>query len=130
MEGIEKLLNKTSKDELDNKIPSNFYSGASFEDSVFKKIGKRKKQIRVNITISIVFTLFGAFFGYLILNDMNLDKNNIKSVPVIAKNIKLNNNKKKKEEVWATDDIYFSTYDEKANYAIEQVSLSNYEEEI
>lgn len=130
MERFEELLNKASKDELDNKIPSNFNFGASFEESVFKKIRKRKKQIRLNIVASIIFTLFGAFFGYLIINDVNLDKNHIKSVPVMAKNNKLNNNKKKKEEVWATDDIYFSTYDEKANYAIEQVSLTNYEEEI
>ncbi len=119
MKEFEELLSM-SKNELGNtKLPDSQFN--TFESSVFKKIGKKKKQIRVNIAVSIIFTIFGAFFGYFMVN-MEMNRG-IKSIPIIADN-KINSIKKEKEEVWATDDIYFSTYDEKATYAIEQVSLT------
>ncbi len=119
MKEFEELLSM-SKNELDNtKLPDSQLN--TFESTVFRKISKKKKQIKVNIAVSIIFTIFGAFFGYFMVN-MEMDRG-IKSIPIIADN-KVNSIKKKKEEVWATDDIYFSTYDEKATYAIEQVSLT------
>ncbi len=133
MDKFDELFNKVARhDQAGDPSASDLHISDAFEDIVFNKIGRRKKQIRRNIAISIIFMVFGGFFGYFISQNMRVDsaRANIKNNRLLSKVDPAKSKKTEKTEVWASDDIYFSTYDEKANYAIEQVSATSYDEEI
>ncbi len=126
MGGFEELLSNVSKDELSVPIPSKLDLNDSLEDIVFKKIINKKQQFKRNIAIFIIFMLFGAFFGYLIINNASIRNDKTTAVHMLANSTDTTNIKsKEKKEIWASDDVYFSTYDDNASYAIEQVSMTD-----
>jgi hypothetical protein len=126
MGDFEELLSNVSKDELSVSVPSRLDLDDSLENIVFKKIINKKQQFQRNIAISIIFMIFGAFFGYLIINNASIKNDRATTVHMLANSTNTTNIKlKEKKEIWASDDVYFSTYDDNTSYAIEQVSMTN-----
>ena len=101
MDKFDELFNKVARhDQAGDPSASDLHISDAFEDIVFNKIGRRKKQIRRNIAISIIFMVFGGFFGYFISQNMRVDsaRANIKNIDCCPRSILPNPRKLKKQK--------------------------------
>jgi len=130
MNNLEELFNNLSNDEISEDVLSKL--NGDMETRVFEKIREKKKKFKRNVIVSILFVFLGAMSAFFIINNLNNssiipNKNN--SMKLLTKNEGTKKPFEKKKEIWTSDDVYFSTFDDEADYAIEQVSLTTYDNE-
>lgn len=131
MKDFNELFKNLSNAEESSDILSRFNKNNKLEERVFEKIKNRKKQFKINIIVSLLFMILGAVSAFYIVdnsNSINIKGKELQSVNLLTESTQSKPQTRKKE-IWPSDDIYFSTYDNEADYAVEQVSLTTYEGE-
>jgi len=90
-----------------------------FETNVCSKIKKIKLHRKITHIASFMFLCIAIFMGYFffIQDKGEPDILNAKSDKVIEK-----------EEIPIIEDVYFASYDDRTNYAIEQIAIDEQED--
>jgi hypothetical protein len=106
-------------DELLKNISTENSLIEDFETKVYSKIKIKKLQRKITHTVSFIFLCIAIFMGYFffIQDKEEPEILNAKSDKLIEK-----------EEIPIIEDIYFASYDDRANYAIEQISIDEEED--
>ncbi len=110
MKNIDELLKNVS---IENGL------GEDFETKVYSKIKIKKLHRKITYIASFMFLCIAIFMGYFFFIQDKGDPEvlNAKSDKLIEK-----------EEIPIIEDVYFASYDDRVNYAIEQISIDEKED--
>lgn len=105
-------------DELLKNVSTESILREDFETEVYSKIKIKKSHKKITYIASFMFLCIAIFMGYFffIQDKGEPEVLNAKSDKLIEK-----------EEIPIIEDVYFASYDDRTNYAIEQISIDEEE---
>lgn len=107
-------------DELLKNISRESNLREDFEVKVYSKIKIKKSHRKITYIASFMFLCIAIFMGYFffIQDKEEPEVLNAKSDRLVEK-----------EEIPIIEDVYFASYDDRTNYAIEQIAIDEQETE-
>ncbi len=105
-------------DELLKNVSTESSLREDFETKVYSKIKIKKSHKKITYIASFMFLCIAIFMGYFffIQDKGEPEVLNAKSDRLVEK-----------EEILIIEDVYFASYDDRVNYAIEQIAIDEQE---